>query len=204
MPEVLVMAVEALVPLRHKAVNGWIVKFPGLRCEPVPHVLLDVVVRGDQKWRNRRERGLDCMKGDRKPPGLYLNFCKTALIVLAIWGLALSFALRAFLGEQKWRNRRERGDQKWRNRRLAREHVTTVNAQRYSQTLTTLRQAIKSKRPDKITPGVILLHDNARLNTANTITAIMQKIKWEVLGHPPYSPDLSPCDDAIFGPLKCL
>ena len=45
MSEVLALAVEALVPLRHKAVNGCFVKFPVLRCEPVRHVLLDVVVR---------------------------------------------------------------------------------------------------------------------------------------------------------------
>ena len=73
MSEVLALAVETLVSLRHKAANGCLVKFPGLRCEPVPHVLLDVVVRGepflgDQKWRNRRERDLDCMEGDREPP----------------------------------------------------------------------------------------------------------------------------------------
>ena len=43
--EILALAVEALVPPRHKAVNGCVVKFPGLRCEPVPHVLLDVVAR---------------------------------------------------------------------------------------------------------------------------------------------------------------
>ena len=70
MSELLALAVEALVPLRPKAVNGCLVKFTGLRCEPVPHLLLDVVVRGesfapkifsgDQKWRNRRRRGLDC------------------------------------------------------------------------------------------------------------------------------------------------
>ena len=68
--------------------------------------------------------------------------------------------------------------------------------------MTTLRQAIKSKRPGKLTRGVILLHNNARPHTANTITALLQKFKWEVLGHPPYSTDLSPCDYAIFGPLK--
>ncbi|KAJ4430429.1 hypothetical protein ANN_22645 [Periplaneta americana] len=34
--EVLALAVQALVPLRHKAVNGCLVKFPGLRCKPVP------------------------------------------------------------------------------------------------------------------------------------------------------------------------
>ena len=68
------MAVEALVPLRHKAVIGCLVKFPDLRCEPVPHVQFDVVVRGESfasqsifmgpKRRNRMERGLDCMEGD--------------------------------------------------------------------------------------------------------------------------------------------
>ena len=76
--EVLALAIEALVPLRHRAVNSCLVKFPGLRYEPVPQVLLDVIVRdesfapqaflGDQKWRNRRERGLDCMEGDRESP----------------------------------------------------------------------------------------------------------------------------------------
>ena len=54
----------------------------------------------------------------------------------------------------------------------------------------------------KLTCGVILLHDNARPHTANTITVLLQKFKWEVLSHPPYSADLSPCDYAIFGPLK--
>ena len=48
MSEVLALAFEALIPLRHKAVNDCLVQFPGLRCEPVPHELLDVVVvRGE-------------------------------------------------------------------------------------------------------------------------------------------------------------
>ena len=66
MSEVLTLTVEALVPLRHKAVNGCL-------------VLLDVVVGseyclplraslGDQKWRNRRESGLDYTEGDREHP----------------------------------------------------------------------------------------------------------------------------------------
>ena len=78
----------------------------------------------------------------------------------------------------------------------------SIKAQRYSQTLTTLRQAIKSKRSGKLSGGIILLHNNARPHTANTITALLQKFKWEVIGHPPYSPDFSPCDYAIFCPLK--
>ena len=46
MSEVLTLAVEAFVPLRQKAVDGCLIKFPGLRCEPVLHVLLDIIVRG--------------------------------------------------------------------------------------------------------------------------------------------------------------
>ena len=74
---------------------------------------------------------------------------------------------------------------------------TTVNAQHYSQIYTTLRQTIKSKRPGKLTCGVILLHENARPHMANTIMALLQKFKLKVLGHPPYTPDLSPCDYSI-------
>ena len=47
MSEVLALAVEAFVPLQHKVVNGSLVKFLGLRCEPVPHILLDIIVRGE-------------------------------------------------------------------------------------------------------------------------------------------------------------
>ena len=61
------------------------------------------------------------------------------------------------------------------------QHKTTGNAQLYLQTLTTLCQAIKSKQPGKLTHGVILLHDNARPHTANTIMALLQKFKWEVI-----------------------
>ena len=86
MSEVLALAVEALVPLRHKAVNGCLVKFPELRCEPFPHVLLDVV-RGESfapqrlffrgpKWRKRRERSWLHGVWSRTS---HLNFCKTHL-----------------------------------------------------------------------------------------------------------------------------
>jgi len=30
----------------------------------------------------------------------------------------------------------------------------------------------------------------------------IQKLKWNVLPHPPYSPDLAPSDYQLFGPLK--
>ena len=47
MSEVVALAVDSLVPLRHKAVNGCLVKFPWLHCEPVLHLLLVIVIRGE-------------------------------------------------------------------------------------------------------------------------------------------------------------
>ena len=78
----------------------------------------------------------------------------------------------------------------------------TINAARYCSTLDALKAKIKSKRPGLLTQGVILLHDNARPHLARTTVATMAKFRWEILKHPPYSPDMSPCDFHVFGPLK--
>ena len=50
----------------------------------------------------------------------------------------------------------------------------------------------------------VQFHDNTRTHTADTVRVLLQKFKWEVLSHPSYSPGLSPCDYAIFRPLKRL
>ncbi|PNF40213.1 hypothetical protein B7P43_G08284 [Cryptotermes secundus] len=82
------------------------------------------------------------------------------------------------------------------------EHGTTVSAQRYEDTLQKLRRAIKSKCPGMLSNGIIIPHDNARPHTANSVRNTLQRFGWEVLQHPPYSPDLSPCDFHFFGDLK--
>ena len=65
-----------------------------------------------------------------------------------------------------------------------------------------LQRAIKSKRPEMLSNGIILLHDNARPHTASLMRDKLQRFGWETLQHPPYSPGLSPCDIHIFGDLK--
>ena len=65
-----------------------------------------------------------------------------------------------------------------------------------------LRRAIKSKRPGMLSDEIILLNDNARLHTTNLVRDKLQRFDWETLQHPPYSPDLSPCDFYVFGDLK--
>ena len=78
----------------------------------------------------------------------------------------------------------------------------TVNAIRYCQTLDRLREAIRRKRSGRLRQGVLLQHDNATPHTAKLTQDLLQRYKWEVLPHPPHSPDLAPSDYHLFGPLK--
>ena len=65
-----------------------------------------------------------------------------------------------------------------------------------------LRRAIKSKRPGTLSDGIILLHDNACPHIVNMLRDKLKRFGWETFQHPPYSPDLSPCDFHIFGDLQ--
>jgi transposase len=77
----------------------------------------------------------------------------------------------------------------------------TINAQHYCDTLQNLRRAIKHKRPQKLS-RVLMLHDNARPHAAHATLDTLHRFGWGVLDHPPYSPDISPCDCHVFGQLK--
>ncbi|PNF24291.1 hypothetical protein B7P43_G13588, partial [Cryptotermes secundus] len=67
------------------------------------------------------------------------------------------------------------------------EHGNTISAQPYEDTLQKLRHAIKSKRPGMLSNGVIL-DDNARPHSANSVRNTLQRFGWEVLQHPPLQP----------------
>ena len=58
------------------------------------------------------------------------------------------------------------------------------------------------KRPSKGWSGVHLLHDNASSHKCEVIKSFLASEKVKVLNHPPYSPDLSPCDFFLFPRLK--
>ena len=60
------------------------------------------------------------------------------------------------------------------------EHSHTIPANCYCATLTKLREAIRRKRPGLLSKGVILLHDNARPNTARQPQKLLQRFKLEV------------------------
>ena len=58
------------------------------------------------------------------------------------------------------------------------------------------------KRPSKGSSGVHLLHANASSHKCEVVKSFLASEKVKVLNHPPYSPDLSPCDFFLFPRLK--
>jgi histone-lysine N-methyltransferase SETMAR len=53
-----------------------------------------------------------------------------------------------------------------------------------------LRPKIRQKKSAMFAAGVLILHDNV----SGAISEILEKYGWQVLPHPPYSPDMSPPD----------
>jgi hypothetical protein len=76
----------------------------------------------------------------------------------------------------------------------------TINAQRYCDTLQNLWQAIKNKRPGKLSRVVLMLHINARPHAAHATWDTLRR--FGVFWITPLTPNLSPCDYCVFGPLK--
>lgn len=76
----------------------------------------------------------------------------------------------------------------------------TITGDRYREQMICLNHALVEKRPEwakkKVKP--ILLHDNARPHVALPVQHTIKALKWEVLPHPPYSPDLAPSDYHLF------
>ena len=54
-----------------------------------------------------------------------------------------------------------------------------------------LKPEIRSKLRGLLSKGVMLLHDNARTHTAAHTAETLRQLKFEVMAHSPYSPDLA-------------
>ena len=77
----------------------------------------------------------------------------------------------------------------------------TVNHAFYKDVLERLRKRVQQVRSD-IADSWVLQHDNAPAHTALSIREFLVKKNIPVLPHPPYSPDLTPCDFYLFPKLK--
>ena len=80
---------------------------------------------------------------------------------------------------------------------------TTITKEVYCAQLDRLNQELKNKRHHLVSrKGVILHHDNAKPHTAKMTLSKIQELGWEILPHPPYSPDLAPSDYHLFRSLQ--
>jgi len=76
----------------------------------------------------------------------------------------------------------------------------TITGERYRLQLTRLNRALKEKRPEweNRHDKIILQHDNARPHVHGSVKNYLERVNWEVLPHPPYSPDIAPSDYYLF------
>lgn len=76
----------------------------------------------------------------------------------------------------------------------------TITGARYRTQLMRLSRALQEKRPqyEQRHEKVMLLHDNARPHVAQVVKTYLETLKWDVLPHPPYSPDIAPSDYHLF------
>ena len=79
---------------------------------------------------------------------------------------------------------------------------TTINSDYYITILRNLRKRIKKERRGKLASGILLQHDNATPHTSERTKAIISELGFELVPHPPYSPDLAPSDYWLFGEMK--
>ena len=68
--------------------------------------------------------------------------------------------------------------------------------------LTQLVDFYQKRRPRTGVHGIKLLHDNAPAHKSTTVQEYLKESELDVFDHPPYSPDLSPCDFRLFPRIK--
>lgn len=78
----------------------------------------------------------------------------------------------------------------------------TVTGAYYANVLRKLKEALVRKRKGKLHGGILFHHDNAPAHSVRVAKEVLREFRWEVLPHPPYSPDLAPSDFFLFPKLK--
>ena len=79
---------------------------------------------------------------------------------------------------------------------------STVTGTRFANSVQILREEVKKKRRGKLRSGLVLHMDNAPAHTSRIAQATIRDCGFELLPHPPYSPDLAPSDFWLFPNLK--
>ena len=74
-----------------------------------------------------------------------------------------------------------------------------INSDKYRSQLDQLTAGLNQKRPELVNRKRIIFHqDNVRLHVSLMTRQKLLQLGWEVLIHPPYSPDIAPSDFHLF------
>jgi len=82
------------------------------------------------------------------------------------------------------------------------EKGKTMTREYYSNLLTRLDEKICEKRPGLQKKKIIFHQDNASTHKSVLAMGKLRDLHYELLEHPPYSPDLAPADFYLFPKLK--
>jgi len=85
------------------------------------------------------------------------------------------------------------------------ERGSTITGAYYADVFGKLRTALKEKRRGKFWCGVLFDQDNAPVHTSSQVLRLLtaiQNARFGLLGHPSYSPKVTPIDFYLFFKLK--
>lgn len=143
---------------------------------------LDRVITGDEKWilYNNVRRKRQWCDHDSRPIQQPRGGLHPKKILLSVWWDIKGIIYHELLDDNQ-----------------------TITAEVYCQQLRRLKEVLQKKRPSLINrKGVILQHDNAKPHTARITKNLLEEFGWEIMLHPPYSPDLAPTDFHLFRSLQ--
>ena len=84
------------------------------------------------------------------------------------------------------------------------EQGRTINSAYYAGELSWLHQEIARNMLGKLICCVLLLQDNAHAHTSQIAMTAANECGFEIIPHPPYSPDMAPSDFCLFPKLKSI
>ena len=79
---------------------------------------------------------------------------------------------------------------------------STITVAYYANLLDQLRIVMRKKCWGKLSKGILLQQDNARVHTCKIAIDAVERNGYELIPHPAYSPDLAPSDYYLFPNLK--
>lgn len=136
------------------------------------------IVTCDEKWivYDNRRRSAQWLDRDEKPKHFPKPNLHQKKVMVTVWWYKAGMIHYSFLKPNE-----------------------TINSDKYCSEIDQMNTKLKQLCPRLVNKqGPILLHDNAKPHTSLTTKKKLFDLNYEVIAHPPYSPDLSPTDFHFF------